>query len=278
MAQVSETELPLEATPGVASGPESLAKSRPTEEFDVRPLAELAPEAVDYLVTRRGSAGVAVVVPSRAAIYSWNGDTQFHMASVAKVAIMLTLMSQAVSEGRQPTTDELAYLRPMITVSDNTTASILWSLIGGGDAVELYLHSVGLAEITPNRDSCWGASYSSAEAAALLFAKLALGEILDEDMRQIALSLLQEVDPSQTWGVISAAPGERPEGSIVAVKDGWYPADCGWWVNTAGMLWPANDKPAYTMAVLTGEQPTWDYGIETIEALGQMVHVRLHGD
>jgi hypothetical protein len=44
------------------------------------------------------------------------------------------------------------------------------------------------------------------------------------------------------------------------------------------MLLPGNDKPAYMMAVLTGEQPTWEYGIETIETLGRLVHARLHGE
>lgn len=246
--------------------------------YAVAPLSALAPEAVEYLTSRQGSAGVAVVVPSRGVVYSWNGEAQFHMASVAKVAIMLTLMNQAIEEGRELTVEEISYLRPMITVSDNQTASLLWSRIGGGDAVEAYLTSIGIEGIYPNKESCWGASYSSAEATALLFARLAQDEILNSSMRQIALELLQQVDPSQTWGVIASAPGTRPEGSIIAVKDGWYPADCGWWVNSAGMLLPANQKPAYTMAVLTGEQPTREYGIETIETVGAMVHRRLHGD
>ena len=213
----------------------------------------------------------------RAPIYTWNGHEKFHMASIAKVGIMLTVMDQASKAGRGLTDEELSDLRPMITVSDNETASILWNRIGGGQAVEDYLRSIGLNEIDPNKESCWGASYASAHDMALLFAKLALGEILEEETRRIAFELLQQVDPSQTWGVIAAAPDERPEGTIVGVKDGWYPADCGWWVNSAGMLLPGTDKPAYMMAVLTSEQSSWEYGIETIETVGQMVHERLHG-
>jgi hypothetical protein len=249
-----------------------------TGEYKELPLADLAPEAVEYLDARAGSAGMAVVVPSRGAIYTWNGHEKFHMASVAKVSIMLTLMSQALEAGRGLTDEEMSNLRPMITVSDNTRASVLWARIGGGDAVERYLREIGLLEIDPNKDDCWGASYASAHDTALLFAKLALGEILDDGMRSVAIDLLQQVDPSQTWGVIAAAPDDRPEGTIVGVKDGWYPADCGWWVNSAGMLVPGNDKPAYTIAVLTDEQATLQYGIETIEAVGEMIHARLHAE
>jgi hypothetical protein len=187
-------------------------------------------------------------------------------------------MNQAMEEGRDLSPVEMSNLRPMITVSDNPTASALWTQISGGDAVEKYLKSIGIEAINPNKEGWWGASYSSAEAAALLFAKLAQREILKPSLRQIALELLQQVDPSQTWGVMAAAPGSRPVRLIVAVKDGWYPADCGWWVNSARMLLPSNDKPVYTMAVLTGEQSTWEYGIETIETVGAIVHKRLHGD
>jgi hypothetical protein len=227
---------------------------------------------------RQGGAGVAVVVPSQGIIYTLNGHEEFHMASVAKVGIMLSLMNQAIQQHRDLTDAELESLGPMITVSDNVSASLLWQQIGGGQAVEDYFRSLGLQEIHPNKETCWGASYASAHDVALLLAGLATGEILDESMRDIALALMEEVDPSQTWGVIAARPGTVPEGTIAAVKDGWYPADCGWWVNSAGILIPGNEKPAYTIAVLTSEQSTWEYGIETIERVGELIHTALHGD
>jgi hypothetical protein len=225
---------------------------------------------------REGPAGVAVVVPSQGVVYTYNGHELFHMASVAKVGIMLTVMKQALEAGRDLTEAELDQLRPMITVSDNVTASQLWEQIGGGQAVEDYFRSIGLQEIDPNKDTCWGASYASAHDVAVLLAELATGDILNASMRDIALGLMQEVDPAQTWGVIAARPETVPEGTIAAVKDGWYPADCGWWVNSAGVLIPGNDQPAYTVAVLTGEQSTWEYGIETIEGVGQRIHDALH--
>ncbi len=247
-----------------------------TADFVEQPLSQLSPEAAQYLEGRDGQISVSVVVPSRGTVYTWNGHEKLHMASVAKLAIMLTVMQQAIDQGRGLTSAEIANLTPMITVSDNDSASLLWDQVGGGPAVEAYLRSIGLQEIDPNEDACWGASYASSYDVSLLLAKLAEGEILNPEMRSTALGLLSQVDPSQQWGVASVAPEVVPDGTLIGIKDGWYPAPCGWWVNSAGVILPANDKPAYTVAVLTNEQSTMEYGIETIETVATYVHDALH--
>jgi hypothetical protein len=267
----------VEAAPSQDPEPADLTtRALTSPDLQETSLAVLAPEAAEFLQTREGRVGVAVVVPSHGVTYVWNGHEKFHMASVVKVLIMLTVMQQALDADRGLTEEEIGYLRPMITVSDNDTASLLWSQVGGGEAVEAYVRGIGLFEIEPNRESCWGASYASAYDAALLFAMLALGEVLDDSMRAVAIGLLQEVDPAQTWGVTAAAAGERAEGTVVGVKDGWYPAGCGWWVNSVGFVMPADEKPSYAIAVLTSQQETWDYGIQTIETIGAIIYERLH--
>ena len=150
-----------------------------------RPLAELAPEAAAFLATREGPRGAAVVVPSLGVIYTDNGDELTPMASVAKVAIMVTVMDQAIREGRALTEWEMSMLRPMITVSDNDTATALWEHVGGGAAVEETLRSMGLVNTVPNPMEAWGASRSTPNEVALLLAKIALGEVLDESNRQL---------------------------------------------------------------------------------------------
>lgn len=241
------------------------------------PLDELSQEATAYMATRDGPIGVAVVVPSRGAIYTANGDQLFHMASVAKVAIMVTVMDKAVQEGRGLTEREIALLEPMITVSDNNAATALWYEVGGAEGVGAYLRSIDLTTIEPNALNCWGASYAPAKEVALLLAKLANDEILDEPSRALALELMSRVDPSQSWGAIAGVPDLRPDGTLIGIKDGWYPADCGWWVNSAGVILPGNDKPAYTIAVLTAEQSSLGYAIETIEGIAELLHGELHG-
>ncbi|MGE0058481.1 MAG: serine hydrolase [Dehalococcoidia bacterium] len=272
-------ETPAAAGPNSLTTPSAVvtetAQNRLIDTPDIA-MEELSPEAAEYLASRPGPISAAVLVPERGAIYTWNGHEQLHMASVAKVAIMVTVLRQAAEQGRELTSEEIALLTPMIAVSDNPSATALWNQVGGGLVVEDVMRSAGLNEITPDRTSCWGASYASAHDVAMLFGLLAWGDILPPKEREFALNLLQQIDPSQTWGVVAASPAELPNGTVIGVKDGWYPADCGWWVNSAGMILPGNEKPAYTIAVLTGEQPTLEAGIETLETFGELIHEALH--
>ncbi|MBI4302416.1 MAG: serine hydrolase, partial [Chloroflexi bacterium] len=199
------------------------------------------------------------------------------MASVIKVAVMLTTMDQAIREERDLTSWELQQLRPMITESDNDATTALWDELGGGAAIEAYLRSIGVTDIVPNSSDYWGASRASAKAVALLFAKIAFSDILDQPKRQLALELLSEVIPSQRWGVTAGVPDEQPPGTVIGLKDGWYPARYAWWVNSAGILVPGDARPAYAIAVLTRGQPSWEYGIETIEGVAERIYTALNG-
>lgn len=246
-------------------------------EFPVEPLSALVSEAVEYLEGRAGTNGVAVVLPERGIAYQYNGDGAFHMASVAKVVIMLTKLDQTLQEERMPTEAEMALLEPMITVSDNDAATALWYQVGGSEGVANYLESIHITGIEPNSDDCWGASFATPRALALLLAKLAMGEILDGPHRAVALDLMARVIQSQAWGSTDVVPESPPPGTIAGIKDGWYPAPCGWWVNSVGYILPGNEQAAYTIAVMTNEQPTYEYGRETIATAARLIHNAVHG-
>lgn len=265
------------STPAPTSQP-SLALTLSSLELVELPLAELSADAQDFVESREGGWGVAVIVPSQHAIYTANGDQLMSMASVVKVAIMVTVMDNAIREDRQLTDRELELLSPMITASDNDATHVLWYEIGGGAMVETYLRSIGITDVIPSSGDTWGDSLASAKAVAMLFAQLAFGEILDEPRRELALGLLADVIPSQRWGVTAGIPEQRPPKTVIGLKDGWYPDEYGWLVNSAGILIPGDDRPAYTIAVLTREQPSWEYGIATIEGVAERVHTALHGD
>ena len=240
------------------------------------PLRDLSPEAAEYLATRSGPIGVAVVVPSYGHVYTSNGGELFPLASVAKVAIMVTVLDRAIREGRDLTTQELALLEPMITISDNDAATALWDDVGGAEAVETYLGSLGLTTIRPNAQGYWGASRASASDVALLLTQLVEGEMLDEPNRRLAIELMVQVDPAQRWGVTAVSPDQSLPGSVAGIKDGWYPTECGWWVNSAGFVIQGNEQPAYTIVVLTREQPSLGEGIAAIEELTRYIHPALH--
>ncbi len=266
---------PSTPTPTTTPSPTAFVQ-KPTSAFVERPLADLSPDAVAFLAGREGPRGAAVVVPQRATIYTENGDELTPMASVAKVMIMIAVMDRAVREGRDLSAWELSMITPMITVSDNDSASALWADLGGGAAVQQTLRSMGLTASAPNPAEAWGASRSTPKEVALLLTKLALGEILTQPMRDRALALMSAVIPEQTWGVTKGIPTDKPQQAFVAIKDGWLPTQGGWWVNSAGLILPVGDQPAYAMAVLTRQQPSLEYGIATIEGVAERVHAALH--
>ncbi|MBI2862173.1 MAG: hypothetical protein HYX89_05075 [Chloroflexi bacterium] len=244
-----------------------------------QPLAELSPDASEFLQSRAPAWGVAIIIPSHGTIYAANPDEQLEMASVVKVLILLEVLDQAAQEHRYVDEAELHLLWPMITESDNDSATKLWNQVGGGPAINNYLRRIGVSGIAPYNGPYWGTSIASARSISLVFAKLAFGDILDEPSRKLALTLLQRVIPSQRWGVSSAAEGQASHRDAVGLKDGWYPDDAGWRVNSAGFIVPSSgDEPSYTIAVMTNRQPTWNYGKATIGEVASRIHAALHGD
>jgi hypothetical protein len=126
-------------------------------------------------------------------------------------------------------------------------------------------------------DDRWGASRASPRGVALLLDKLVAGEVLDEPSRTLALSLMNRVDPSQRWGVAAGVIANGSAGAAVGVKNGWYPDDDGWWVNSAGFVISSDGKPSYTIAILSDEQPGLEYAIRTIGEIARLIDAALRG-
>ncbi|MBD4650794.1 Tat pathway signal protein, partial [Xanthomonas citri pv. citri] len=64
-----------------------------------------------------------------------HGATTYITASIIKLAIMETVMIQAVGEKRQLTEGEKNLLVPMIENSSNDAATALWKKVGKADGV-----------------------------------------------------------------------------------------------------------------------------------------------
>jgi hypothetical protein len=244
-----------------ASGPETT--------IDVRPLAELSPDAALNAGMLGDGVGIAVYVPAAGAVYALNGDVPFELASVIKVPLMLTLLDQVTKQGRELTPGESALLGAMITESDNNAADVLFDEVGGARPIYDYLKSIGLGgAIISSTD--WGASQMSAMDAALLMGKLVNGDILDPKYRDLAMSLLENVDPIQDWGAVDSVSYAR-----TGVKNGWYPERDGWVLNSLGYVLDSADSPDCTIAIFTDEQIFFYDGVSEIQSLGQLVHQSL---
>jgi beta-lactamase class A len=249
---------PSRTTPSPPPAPP--AATRPVE----RPLGRASEAAESFARSRPPTWGVAVFVPARGIVYAENADVQAPTASVVKVLVLLVVLEQARQEGRPAAEDELALLWPMITESDNDATSQLWERIGRGQAVSGYLASIGVTGFRPDPKTSWGVSFVSARAMATILGKLLAGEILDPPSRALAIRMLDSVVPQQRWGVsagTSAAAGDR-----VGLKNGWYPGNEGWRVNSAGVVRPRTGD-SYAIAIVTGGRETWREGIDTIEGI-----------
>ena len=213
--------------------------------------------------------GIAVLAPERGVIYTHLGNERFHMASIVKVVIMLATIDNAAVAGRELTLDEREWLEPMITWSDNDSADVLWWRLGGTKGITAFLEKNGLTGFEMDADGYWGDSWATPKAVAELLAALVWGDLLPPSGQAYARYLLENVTPSQRWGA-TGAPNVSPD-DLIGVKDGWYPEEEGWEVNSAGYLLPRDGGHGYAVAVLSDQQDDFDDAVTTIEAVGSAI-------
>jgi hypothetical protein len=93
------------------------------------------------------------------------------------------------------------------------------------------------------------------------------GSLLDSRSRRFELSLMENVDAGQNWGISAGVP----LGVTVALKNGWVPITSygNWEINSIG--WIDGDGRDYLIAILTSGDPSEAYGITTIEKIAARV-------
>jgi hypothetical protein len=117
----------------------------------------------------------------------------------------------------------------------------------------------------------WGlTTTTAADQVDLLKAFAFPNPVLSSPSRSYGLSLMENVESGQNWGVT----GGVPPGVTVALKNGWLPLSTDdWQVNSIGFV--SGDGRDYVLAVLTDDDPTEAYGISTIEGLSSLVFSQL---
>lgn len=229
------------------------------------PLADLAPRLVRFLSGRQGASAAAVYAPSSNTMYTWNGKARFEMASTVKVPIMVTQLSEQYSRDPETTSPGTDLLMPMITASDNNAATALLAQVGGPRAVEAELRARGVTSTHIN-PQYWGLSTTTASDMAELVRSLYYGARLNTALRDLAFGLMSGVIAEQRWGV----PMGLPASSTVAFKGGWLPVQGGWLVHQVGVV--NTDGESYIFALYNRQQPTFDYGKETLRQSGRMLN------
>ncbi len=241
----------------------------PVLELEAKPAVQklevLAPKAAAIAEQHSGSVGVAVLNMRTAEIYSLGGTRAFPMYSTAKVPIMLGVLNRVQREKRAVAAWEDNLIRDMIQRSDNDAATSLIIHAGGAAEVNRYLRAIGINSTTMDNES-WGYSTTTTEDMVRLTAKLGNCTILNAELCHYALEIMRNVTPEQRWGIDAGAP---TRGSI-AIKNGWFPEQAGWTINSIGYV--KGQRARYAIAIYTRPNSSMRAGIDTIEAIATELH------
>jgi hypothetical protein len=226
-----------------------------------------------YLAGRAGTVVAAIDDLRTGQTWALGDGRPQATGSIVKVDILQTLLA-----GRPLglTAADRADARSMIENNVNAPATSLWSQVGRAAGLRSYNASVGLQQTTPS--TClvcagfgwpgWGLTTTTPADQLLLLRQLVNGALLSPADRGYVVSLMENVEPDQRWGVSAGVP----LGVRVALKNAWVPltgASTDWQINSEG--WVSGDGRDYLIAVLTTGNPDEQYGIDTINTLSAIL-------
>ncbi len=226
-----------------------------------------------YLAGRAGTALAAVYDVRTGQTWTLGDGRPQATGSIVKVDILQTLLSSRPLG--LPAADQ-GLARSMIENSSNAAATTLWNQVGRAPGLRAYNASVGLHQTTPS--TClvcagfawpgWGLTSTTPADQLVLLRELVDGPLLSPADRGYAVSLMENVETDQRWGVSAGVPA----GVRVALKNAWVPlspADTDWQINSEG--WISGGGRDYLIAVLTTGNPDEQYGITTINAVSALL-------
>jgi len=293
--QPSAQATPLPAEPGSSAGPLAAASSASSaasaSSASARPSAPqptgstgtgthadpLGTAAASYVSARSGVVLAAVYDLRTGRTWRLGQGQPQDEASIVKLDVLETLLAERGHSGTALSASDQALAQQMIEDSDNDAATSLWDMAGGATGIGAYNAQAGLTHTTPS--ACivcsgfpwpgWGLTTTAPEDQITLLRRLVeTGGTLTSTGRDYALSLMENVAADQQWGV----SGGVPSGVTVALKNGWLPLDAAnsdWQINSVG--WVHGGGRDYLLAMLSTGNPSEQYGISTLNALGAMV-------
>jgi hypothetical protein len=171
--------------------------------------AQHEPEALDwrpdvssaraYAGTRRGSISFAVRTGGR--LYGHRPARTVPAASVMKAMFMVAYLNHPSVRDRALRRSDMDLLRPMITRSDNATATRIRDFVGNWRLRRL-AGRVGMKRFSTA--AIWGHSRVNAADQTLFFERI--DQFVVERHRDRALDLLAAIVPSQRWGIGRVQP------------------------------------------------------------------------
>lgn len=252
----------------LGGGSATVAAGARAEQAQDEPEAEPYPwrrrvaSAARYAKARSGRVAFAVM-DEDGRLRGYRRRDRYFSASTVKAMLMVTYLNQPSVRRRPLTSRDRALLVPMITRSDNTTASRIRDIVGNGALARLSrragMHNFRTAPI-------WGNTQITAADQARFFFRI--DRYVVERHRDYARRLLSSVIPAQRWGM----PPVRPRGFEIFFKGGWRPTGSGQLVHQIALF--ESGRRRISIAVLTDGNPSHSYGRETIRGTAARLLLR----
>ncbi|WP_089105221.1 serine hydrolase [Streptomyces hyaluromycini] len=228
---------------------------------------KLKKDITTAIANRKGTIAVGLYDRSTKTTCTLRSTTHYDSASTVKVTVLATLLWDAKKHNRYLTATEQSLAKAMITQSDNDATTKLWKQLGL-TKIKGFLSAAGMTQTTPGANGYWGLTQIDVHDEQRLLALVtATNTVLSDSSRAYILKLMGQVISSQRWGT----PYGAPSGVSVHVKNGWLQrATHGWRVHSLGTFTGGGHD--YQMTVLTQDNSTMSYGINTIQAVAKVVH------
>jgi beta-lactamase class A len=229
--------------------------------------AKLARDITAALRGRQSISGVRVEDRNRGIECRYSEGRRFDSASVVKASILSAVLRWHQETHTSLSSTERHEATIMIENSDNDAATFFWNELGH-QRFQHYLTLATMTETIPSPGGTWGLTQITARDELQQLRMLVVpNNVLTYSSRKYELTLMNHVEADERWGTPSGAPS----GLTVYVKNGWLPrATLGWRINSIGAFY--GHGRAYLITVLSDNNPTMTYGVDTIQRVAQVVH------
>jgi beta-lactamase class A len=196
----------------------------------------------------------------------YHQNWHFDAASVIKATIISALLRK-VGGVSHLTAHQQGLAWQMITESNDNAATALWNDVGMR-SMQSFLNAAKMTHTELN--AAWGLTeLTAADEVTLLKLLGNPGPVLSNASRRYVLWLMGHVTSSQRWGVPAGAASDVS----VHVKNGWLPYPTLWHINSIGEFNTHGFN--YQIAVLTEDNASMGYGIDTIQGVARVINRNL---
>jgi hypothetical protein len=222
---------------------------------------------------RSSLVGLAVDDRRTGVTCAYHAGWHFDSASVIKVTILSALLRKLQQEHRGLTAQQKQLATKMITLSDNNAATTLWDQTGR-TSLQDFLNLAAMKHTHLGAGGYWGLTQITAHDELTLLKLLTRANtVLTSANCDYVLGLMAKVVSYERWGV----PVGAPTAVTVHVKNGWLPEPkLGWRINSIGSF--SGHGADYMIVVLTDNNPTMAYGVDSVEDIAKVINHQLYPD